>query len=117
MLVLGSTGSGKSTLLRNLIAQDIARGDGVLFIDPHGADAEAVLDLVPKHRANQVAYFNVGDTDCPVGINFLTGLDPNARALRADNILSAMRAIWSARLSVTPGTFVTTISFSRSMSG
>ena len=95
MLVLGSTGSGKSTLLRNLIAQDIARGDGLLFIDPHGADAEAVLDLVPKNRANQVAYFNVADTDCPVGINFLTGLDPNARALRADNILSAMRAIWS----------------------
>src|SRR5262245_42405513 len=34
--VLGKTGMGKSTLLRSIIAQDIARGDGLLLIDPHG---------------------------------------------------------------------------------
>ena len=32
-------------------------------------------------------------------------------------MLRTMRAIWSARLALTPGTLVSTISFSRSMSG
>src|SRR4051794_22494096 len=34
--ILGKTGMGKSTLLRSLVGQDIARGDGLLLIDPHG---------------------------------------------------------------------------------
>ncbi len=42
--VFGATGVGKSTLLRHIIEQDIARGEGVLFIDPHGDDAELVID-------------------------------------------------------------------------
>jgi hypothetical protein len=38
--VLGINGTGKSTLLLNLALQDIAAGDGLCLLDPHG-------DLVP----------------------------------------------------------------------
>ncbi|MFH1921309.1 MAG: DUF87 domain-containing protein, partial [Planctomycetota bacterium] len=52
--VVGKTGMGKSTLLQNLIASDIKAGRGVGLIDPHGDLAEAVLDLVPPRRTNEV---------------------------------------------------------------
>jgi len=45
--VLGKTGMGKSTLLRSIIFQDIAPGDGLLLIDPHGTLADECLALVP----------------------------------------------------------------------
>ena len=57
MLVLGATGSGKTSLLLNLFAQDAARGDGILYIDPLGDDAEHALGLIPAHRVNQVLLF------------------------------------------------------------
>jgi DNA helicase HerA-like ATPase len=48
--VNGKTGYGKSTALKSVIAQDIARGDGVLLLDPAGTLAEEVLALIPPSR-------------------------------------------------------------------
>ncbi len=45
---IGKTGSGKSVLLANLIRQDLARGEGLALIDPHGDLVDAVLPFVPK---------------------------------------------------------------------
>ena len=45
--VIGKTGMGKSTMLENMAIQDIQNGDGIAFIDPHGATAEKLLDYVP----------------------------------------------------------------------
>src|SRR3712207_6156123 len=39
LYVQGKTGSGKSTLLKAMLAQDLARGEGVCFIDPLGHNA------------------------------------------------------------------------------
>jgi len=62
MAIFGSTGVGKTTFLLNIVAQDIARGDGLLVIDPHGDFAEKALSLVPPSRNNQVCYFNLTDS-------------------------------------------------------
>src|SRR5882672_10584722 len=43
MGILGATGVGKSHLLEHLATQDMARGDGLLLLDPHGPLAEAVI--------------------------------------------------------------------------
>ena len=43
LYLVGQTGTGKSTLLLNLIAQDLAAGQGLALLDPHGDLAEAVL--------------------------------------------------------------------------
>jgi len=44
--VIGKTGSGKTNLLKNLVRQDIERGDGVAVIDPHGGLVDYALKYV-----------------------------------------------------------------------
>jgi DNA helicase HerA-like ATPase len=79
LYVQGKTGSGKSTLLTSMIAQDLARGEGLCLIDPLGHTAEAVLAFVPRARSHEVRYLNVADLERPVGLNILAGHD---KALR-----------------------------------
>ena len=50
MAIFGSTGVGKTTFLLNIVAQDIARGDGLLVIDPHG-DFAAIGNQYPGQLA------------------------------------------------------------------
>lgn len=95
MAVIGATGSGKTSLLLHIFAQDAARGDGVLYIDPLGDDAERALGLIPEHRRNQVCYFNVADREYPVAMNILEDVAPDDRERLADNVVSAMRGIWA----------------------
>lgn len=92
--ILGATGVGKSTLLRRITAQDIARGDGLLLIDPHGALAEEVLRDIPAWRRNHVCYLNPSDLSFPVGLNVLEDVDADARAAAVDAVVAAMRGIW-----------------------
>jgi hypothetical protein len=92
--VIGATGSGKTSLLLNLFAQDCAGGDGVLYIDPLGDDAERALALVPRWRRNQVCYFDMSDREHPIALNILEDVAPRDRELLADNIVTAMRGIW-----------------------
>lgn len=92
--VLGKTGMGKSTLLRSIVGQDIARGDGVLLIDPHGQLAEDVLVLVPPERRNQVCFFDLSDAEYPVAFNLFADVHPDDRELLAEGIVSAMFTIW-----------------------
>ena len=48
--VIGKTGMGKSTLLENMAVQDIQSGNGMVFIDPHGATAEKIMRLIEDER-------------------------------------------------------------------
>ncbi len=69
--VIGQTGTGKTTLLKNMIAQDIANGEGVCFIDPHGSDVQDLLALIPPSRYEDVVYFDPGAVERPMGLNML----------------------------------------------
>ena len=69
--VIGQTGTGKTTLLKNMIAQDIANGEGVCMIDPHGSDVQDILALIPKHRYEDVIYFDPSYTARPMALNML----------------------------------------------
>ncbi|MFH1170317.1 MAG: DUF87 domain-containing protein [Candidatus Vogelbacteria bacterium] len=69
--VIGQTGTGKTTLLKNMIVQDIARGNGVCLIDPHGLDIMDVLSLVPPERYDDVIYFDPSYTARPMALNML----------------------------------------------
>lgn len=68
---IGQTGTGKTTFLKNMIAQDIAAGEGVCFIDPHGVDIQEVLSFVPQSRYEEVIYFDPSATARPMGLNML----------------------------------------------
>jgi hypothetical protein len=76
LYVIGQTGTGKTSILKNLIAQDIARGDGVCYIDPHGNDIQDILSYIPKERVDDVIYFDPSYMPRPMGLNMLE-FDPN----------------------------------------
>lgn len=69
--IIGTTGSGKSTLMEEMIKQDIANGEGVCFIDPHGSAVESILECIPKERAEDLVYFDPSDVNRPIGLNML----------------------------------------------
>ena len=71
LYVIGQTGTGKTGFLKTLIAQDIAAGNGVCFIDPHGNDIIDVLAMVPPERYEDVIYFDPAYIDRPFGLNLL----------------------------------------------
>ncbi|HEY9586359.1 MAG TPA: TraM recognition domain-containing protein [Candidatus Paceibacterota bacterium] len=71
LYVIGQTGTGKSTLLKNIVIQDVERGDGVCFIDPHGNDIEDVLSRIPPERQKDVIYFDPSNLSRPMALNML----------------------------------------------
>lgn len=95
MYIIGKTGMGKSTLMENMFVQDMWNGFGCCYIDPHGDAAEKFLSLVPKHRINDVVYFNPSDSEYPIGFNFFDRVDPEYRHLVASGIVGAFHKIWA----------------------
>lgn len=94
MYVIGKTGMGKSTLLENLAIQDIQRGEGICFIDPHGSTAEKLLSYVPHDRIKDVIYFAPFDTNHPIGFNVMEDVGYDKRHLVASGLMSAFHRIW-----------------------
>lgn len=68
---IGKTGVGKSVLIANMAIQDVKNNQGVCVIDPHGDLIEAILEHVPKERAEDVIYFDPADMSRPMGLNLL----------------------------------------------
>ena len=68
---IGQTGTGKTTLLKNMIIQDINRGEGACFIDPHGSDVLDILSNIPEHRYKDVIYFDPSYIERPMALNML----------------------------------------------
>lgn len=92
--VIGKTGMGKSTLLENMAIQDIQNGEGIAFIDPHGATAEKLLDFIPHERIKDVVYFAPFDTDFPVGFNVMEDVGYDKRHLVVSGLMGALKRIW-----------------------
>lgn len=94
VLVAGKSGMGKSTFLYNTVMADIEDGAGVAFIDPHGDEAERIIDAIPPERTNDVIYFNLADADFPISFNPIAGVPPAERPQRTAAIVAAFAHIW-----------------------
>ncbi|MDB5254938.1 MAG: hypothetical protein JWL92_314 [Candidatus Nomurabacteria bacterium] len=94
MYVIGKSGVGKSTLLENMAIQDIARGEGLAVLDPHGSFAEKMLDYIPEHRIKDVIYFAPFDTDHPISFNVLEDVGADKRHFVASGLMSTFKKIW-----------------------
>ncbi len=92
---IGQTGTGKTTFIRNTILQDIEAGRGVGIIDPHGDLALDLLEMIPRHRTNDVIYFDPSDTEYPIGLNPIEKTDPSRHHLVVLNTVSTLRGLWS----------------------
>jgi len=95
MYIIGKTGVGKTALLKNMALQDIARGEGLAIIDPHGEFAEEVLDHIPIERADDVVYFNPADLDFPISFNILEVPDVRYKHLVASGLIGVFTKIWA----------------------
>jgi energy-coupling factor transporter ATP-binding protein EcfA2 len=92
--VIGKTGLGKSTLLENMAVQDIANGEGLAFMDPHGKTAELLLNYVPEHRIKDVLYFAPFDMEYPISFNVLEDVGYDKRHLVVSGLMSTFKKIW-----------------------
>jgi len=95
MYLIGKTGTGKSTLLETLVRQDIAAGQGLAVVDPHGDLVDRIAAGIPDHRRKDVIYFNVPDAKQPYGYNPLKRVVPAKRPLAASGLLEVFKKMWS----------------------
>lgn len=95
MYVIGKTGTGKTTLLHNMAVQDIANGEGLCVVDPHGEFVESLLEKIPEKRLKDVIYFNPADPDYHIGFNMLELPDPRYKNLIASGLMSIFTKIWA----------------------
>lgn len=94
MYVVGQTGTGKSTFLENLALQDMLRGDGFAFVDPHGDTAEKLLSMVPKERTEDVIYFCPSDMDYPMGLNLFEFNDPDQKDFLIQEVIGMLYKLY-----------------------
>lgn len=88
--VIGQTGTGKSSIFQTMIRQDFRNGEGVCVIDPHGSLIEDLMPFIPRHRADDVIYFDPSDLERPLGLNLLeadTWEEKELTSLDAMNIM------------------------------
>jgi CxxC-x17-CxxC domain-containing protein len=95
MYVIGKTGMGKTNLLENLAIQDIQKGHGIAFIDPHGDTAEKLIKAIPASRINDVIYLNPADQEYPIAFNVMEKVDPEYRHLVASGLVGVFKKIWA----------------------
>ncbi|MEZ6055472.1 MAG: DUF87 domain-containing protein [Planctomycetaceae bacterium] len=94
LIAIGKTGCGKSTFLLNVVRQQMEANRGVILIDPHGQLADEVLDVVPKHRTNEVILFDASDRVAPVGFNPMLGPPGTDPTLIADGVLTSFKNVF-----------------------
>lgn len=94
LYVIGKTGTGKSTLLETLIRQDVAHGEGLALLDPHGDLAEKVLAGIPEERKRDLLYLDPIAPQ-PLGFNPLENVPPLKRPLAAAGLLEVFKKIWA----------------------
>lgn len=68
--VIGAPESGKTTFLKNIMIQDMERGEGLCFLDLHGDAAAEIVGNVPESRIDDVIYYDPFSPNAPQ-FNFL----------------------------------------------
>lgn len=89
--VVGASGSGKSTLLLNLILQDLAAGQGLAVLDPHGDLIDDILARMPEERAGDVCLIDPSDADFPVGLNVLSAHSDSEKIILSSDLVGVFR--------------------------
>lgn len=86
--IIGTTGSGKSVLMAEMAKQDIAAGQGVCVVDPHGSLVEEIMGSIPAERMHDVIMFEPADVDRPVGLNMLEAKTPEERDFAVQEMIA-----------------------------
>lgn len=100
--LLGKTGTGKSTAMLGFMIADMRAGDGLFYIDPHGEDADRLLEHVPPERRRDVILFDPSDIDHPAPVNILENVAPDWRPFVATSVVDTMKSVWGYDTLATP---------------
>jgi hypothetical protein len=93
--ILGMTGVGKSTLLHHLVHQDIAVGNGVAVIDPHGRLVRDILQTsIPDEREQDVVVLDLASGEYPPPLNPMGGAHSRTAVTRIISILDKVYGGW-----------------------
>src|SRR3989344_2803816 len=97
LYIIGQTGTGKSVFLKESARQDIQSEKGICFIDRHGDAVETLLGYIPKDRLEDVIYFNPGDIERPMGLNFLEydPSHPEQKSLIVNELLDIFNKLYN----------------------
>jgi Helicase HerA, central domain/TraM recognition site of TraD and TraG len=87
---LGGTGTGKSEMMGHVILEDIAMGNGVCVVDPHGELIDNLMLRIPREHMDRVVLFSPSISDFPIGLNMLEvdPLKPTEKTLVIDTLFS-----------------------------
>ncbi len=88
--VIGKSGVGKSKLLEVMARQDIASGEGILFLDHHGELVSSILDFIPEERVNDVTVVDFSDRNSPLVWNPLADVPAPVRHQFAQSFVEIM---------------------------
>jgi hypothetical protein len=94
MYVVGQTGTGKSTFLENLALQDMLKGNGFAFVDPHGDVVEKLLAMVPKERTEDIIYFSPAEMEYPMGLNLFEFTTPDQKDFLIQEALNMLYKLY-----------------------
>ncbi|MCS7317695.1 MAG: TraM recognition domain-containing protein [Candidatus Dojkabacteria bacterium] len=95
--VIGQTGTGKSKFMSGMMIRDIKLGHGCCWIDPHGTDAETILQQIPPERVDDVIFFDPSDTERPFGLNMLEFDSEGAKTRATDELLNIFDILFDLR--------------------
>ena len=94
LLILGQTGCGKTTIIQTMAKSDFENGAGLMVLDPHGDLVEVLAKAIPKHRKNDLVYFDPADKDKPFLFNPLAETLTGERSLIVSSLLLAFQKTW-----------------------
>src|SRR5438552_5468354 len=94
MAIFGKSSVGKTTLMRNMIMADLLAGNGVTVVDPHGSLIDDLLQVVPRHRTNDVIYLNPAHPERVIGLNVLQSVGRHQHSLVVSCIISILRNLY-----------------------
>lgn len=99
LYIVGQTGTGKSSFMKHMIEQDLAAGNGLCIVEPHGDFAEHALSVIPHERINDVIYFNPSDLEMPLGLNMLEfdPAHPEQKTLLINELLSIIDKLYNLK--------------------
>lgn len=99
LYIIGQTGTGKSSFMKHMIEQDLAAGNGLCIVEPHGDFAEHALSVIPQSRINDVIYFNPSDLEMPLGLNMLEfdPAHPEQKTLLINELLSIIDKLYNLK--------------------
>ncbi|MGZ3947265.1 MAG: type IV secretory system conjugative DNA transfer family protein [Flavisolibacter sp.] len=75
MYMVGVGGTGKSSEIEALVWQDIAKGYGVIVLDPHGQLIKNIIARMPEQFLQKTYFFDLADETHMFGLNIFSCKD------------------------------------------